>query len=124
MSHSLNTDTIEQITNEVSPSIVTAPKRRPGRPAKYAKEERQEKYREASKQWRQEHSQEYKEHRKAYYEQHSEELLKLNYEYQARARNALRLLTELLEQDQLEVKDEKYKTMINDLIKNKKTIYA
>jgi hypothetical protein len=119
---SLDTEKLEPLANENSISV-KKPRGR-GRPAKYTKEEREQKYKDASKQWRQEHSQEYKEHRKAYYEQHSEELMKLNYDYQARARNALRLLSELLEQDQLQVKDEKYKAMINDLIKNKKIIYA
>jgi hypothetical protein len=111
--------------DSITETNVETPVKRPrGRPAKYAPEERKDKYKEASKLWRQEHKQEYKEHRKAYYDQHSDELMKLNYDYQARARNALRLLSELLEQDQLQVRDEKYREMINDLVKNKKIIYA
>ena len=102
-------------TSESSPETTPAKKPR-GRPAKYAPEERQEKYKELCKNWRSDNSD--------YYATHSEIIKSQNMFNQTRARNALRLLSELMENDQIEVKDEKYKCLLNDLIKNKKIIYT
>ena len=104
---------------------INKPVKKPrGRPAKYSPEERQEKYKEASRLWKQEHKEQCNEHHKVYYRENSEFCLKQSYEYQARARNALRLLSEMLDNDFIQIKDEKYKLMANDLIKNKKIIYT
>jgi hypothetical protein len=121
MSTALNTDKLGYITNDlVAP--VTAPKRGRGRPAKYAKEEREEKYKEVSRQWKQEHKEQCYEQHKDYYKEHKEEISKMNVDYHNRARYALKLLNDLFDSDQIEIKDEKYKRTITELIKNKKII--
>ena len=122
-------DEMDSIINdsiEHSPEISQeAPvKRGRGRPAKYAPEERKERYKEAVKQWREEHKEECLEHHRSYYKKNSEVLMKNSYDHQIRARNALRILSEMIDNNTIEIKDERYKTMVNDLIKNKKKIYA
>lgn len=112
-----------QPSSEVSNTInVTPQKRGRGRPPKYAPEEREQKYRESIDKWREEHKEECKMHRKHFYNENSENLIKGNIEYQTRARNALRLLSEMLDSGELETN--KYKHLAHDLIKNKKIIYA
>jgi hypothetical protein len=118
-------DSIINDSIEHSPNISQeAPvKRGRGRPAKYAPEERKERYKELSKTWHKEHKEEYKEYQHNYYTENSETILKQSNEYHIRARNALRLLTEMIEED-INIPSEKYKTLICDLVKNKKIIYA
>ncbi len=101
----------------------TIAKKPRGRPAKYAKEEREQKYKELKKNWQREHKEEYKDYQHSYYISNSETILKQSNEYHIRARNALRLLTEMLD-EHIEIPSEKYKGLICDLVKNKKIIYA
>ena len=111
--------------SEVTQPILTleTPIKRPrGRPAKYAKEEREQKYKEASKQWKQGHREQCNEHSKVYYREHSEQVCQSNTDYQHRARHALKLLSELFDTDLIEIKDERYKQSLTELIKNKKII--
>ena len=100
----------------------TISKKTRGRPAKYTKEEREQKYKEASKQWKQEHREQCNEHSKAYYRENWEQVCQSNTEYQNRARHALKLLSELFDTDLIEIKDERYKQSLTELIKNKKII--
>ncbi len=118
MSDIVNTDNISINLN----SSIETPKRGRGRPAKYTKEEREQKYKEASKIWKQEHREQCNEHHRVYYREHWEEVGKANTDYQNRARHALKLLSELIDNGQIEIKDEKYKLSITELIKNKKII--
>ena len=71
------------------------PKRGRGRPAKYAKEEREQKYKELTKQWIQENKEHIKVQKKEYYNDNYDNILKNHKEYQERARFALRLLTDI-----------------------------
>ena len=116
---SINNDSIES-----SPKISTeAPiKRGRGRPSKYSPEERKEKQREAIDKWREENKEACRTHRKNFYNENSDQMIQSNIDYQARARNALRLLSEMLDSGELETN--KYKNLALDLVKNKKIIYA
>ncbi len=89
----LNTEKIEQLTN--SDSENTQQKRGRGRPAKYTKEEREQKYKESRVQWNKEHKEERKESYRTYYANHSDEMVKISKDYQDRSRYALKLLSEL-----------------------------
>ena len=102
--------------------IQSVPKRGRGRPAKYAKEEREQKYKELSKQWKQGHREQCNEHSKVYYRDNWEQVCQSNTEYQNRARHALKLLSELFDTGLIEIKDERYKQSLTELIKNKKII--
>lgn len=113
-----------QPSNEVSNSIpISPPKRGRGRPPKYTPEEREEHHKKAVSKWQQEHKEEYSKHRKEYYKQNSDSIQQQNIEYQTRARNALKILGEMLDSGTIEIKDERHKAMVCDLIKNKKIIY-
>ncbi len=119
----MNSITISnQETSPVS-EVETQPKRGRGRPAKYRPEERKDKYKELSKNWQREHKDEYKDYQHNYYTSNSDTILKQSNEYHIRARNALRLLTEMLD-EHIEIPSEKYKGLICDLVKNKKIIYT
>ncbi len=91
-----------------------------GRPKKYSDEERKEKYKEASKNWKLNHQSECKDFHKAYYEKNSEEIMKQTYNYQTRSRIALRLLSEMIKHD--EIKSDKYRDLVEKLINNKEII--
>ena len=106
-------------TQTVQETITKKPR---GRPAKYAKEEREQKYKELTKQWRQEHKDECNKHSQNYYREHSDQVYKSTLEYQYRARHALKLLSEMFDNNQIEIKDERYKLSVLELIKNKKVI--
>ena len=88
----LNTEKMEQLTNSDNDS---PPKKGRGRPAKYAKEEREQKYKDARVQWNKEHKEERKESYRTYYANHSDEIVKISKDYQDRSRYALKLLSEL-----------------------------
>lgn len=116
--NSITNDSIESIAN-----ISEAPvKRGRGRPSKYSPEERKEKQREAIDKWREENKEACRTHRKNFYNENSDQMIQSNIDYQARARNALRLLSEMLDSGELETN--KYKNLALDLVKNKKIIYA
>ena len=87
--------------------IQSVPKRGRGRPAKYAKEEREQKYKELSKQWSKEHK---------------EERVQSSSEYQERARFAYKLLCEIWNDDMIELKSEHHKNLIKNLVENKKIL--
>ena len=97
-------------------------KPRRGRPPKYSPEERQERYKDSVTKWRVENKDACRAHRKQFYNEHSNQLNQLNIDYQTRARNALRLLSEMIEED--EWGNNRFKELAVDLIKNKKIIYA
>jgi hypothetical protein len=122
MSSTIDNDTVPIVRAKLDSSSEV--KRGRGRPAKYSPEEREQKYKELTKQWRDVHIEECKEKRKTYYNEHSDSLVKQTTGYQMRARNALRLLSELLETNEIEFKSEKYKDLANQLVKEKKIIYA
>ena len=79
------------LSNEQVPQT----KRGRGRPAKYAKEEREQKYKESKEKWIQEHKEHIKVQRKEYYLDNYDNLLKTNRQYQERSRYALRLLADI-----------------------------
>ena len=85
----------------------TISKKPRGRPAKYAKEEREQKYKELSKQWSKEHK---------------EERVQSSSEYQERARFAYKLLCEIWNDDMMELKSEHHKNLIKNLVENKKIL--
>ncbi len=120
MSQSSCFNSLEQINNDNVTN--TQAKRGRGRPAKYSPEERKEKQREAIDKWRLEHKEACRTHRKNFYNENSDQMIQSNIDYQARSRNALRLLTVMLESGELETN--KYKDLAFDLVKNKKIIYA
>ena len=60
------------------PQEVPQTKRGRGRPAKYAKEEREQKYKESKEKWIQEHKEHIKVQRKEYYLDNYDNLLKTN----------------------------------------------
>ena len=103
-------------------SALSVPKRGRGRPAKYSPEEREQKYKEITKQWKQDHKEECLKHSQDYYKEHSEQVYKSTLDYQCRARHALKLLSEMFDNNQIEIKDERYKLSVLELIKNKKVI--
>jgi hypothetical protein len=69
--------------------------KRRGRPAKYSPEERDEKYKEASRQWKENNKDQVKENKREYYTNKYDDLLKTNRDYQERSRYALRLLNDI-----------------------------
>jgi len=75
--------------------IQPAPKRGRGRPAKYAKEEREQKYKEASKQWKDTHKERILQLNKDYYNDNQEKIIQYQKEYQDRARYAMRILNDI-----------------------------
>jgi hypothetical protein len=98
----MTTQKIEPIINDSSLlDATTPPKRSRGRPAKYTKEEREDKYKEASKVWKQEHKEYYKETQKQYYEQHSDVLCQNKKDNYERSVYALRLLNDVYNQSEL-----------------------
>ena len=70
-------------------------KRGRGRPAKYAKEEREQKYKELTKQWIQENKEHFNKQKKEYYIDNYDNVIKANKDYQERSRYALRLLNDI-----------------------------
>ena len=104
-------------------NIKTEEKKRRGRPAKYKEEERKEKYQELNRSWYHEHKNELYSKKKEIYKEKSKDIKEATMNYQNRARNAHRLLTELLEKQLIEFKDESYKKMAIDLINHKLIIY-
>ena len=68
-----------------------APKKPRGRPAKYAKEEREQKYKESRVQWNRDH----KEVQQRYYQNNHEKLSEYSKEYHEKTRIAFKLLSEL-----------------------------
>ncbi len=85
---------IEEESSPVSSTEIPI-KRGRGRPAKYAKEEREQKYKELTKQWIQENKEHLSKQKKEYYNDNYNTILKNHKEYQERARFALRLLTDI-----------------------------
>jgi len=112
-----NTPILENIKTE------DKEKKRRGRPAKYNPEERKEKYQELNRSWYHEHKNELYSKKKEIYKENSKDIKEATMNYQNRARNAHRLLTELLEKQLIEFKDESYKKMAIDLINHKLIIY-
>ena len=119
-------DSLTEMNTETSPvlSTETPVKRGRGRPAKYAKEEREQKYKETAKIWRQEHKEECKEYYRDHYSENHEKVYQHTKEYNDRARFALRVLSELWENkdNSIEFKNEKYKHVIQNLVEHKKII--
>jgi hypothetical protein len=107
-------------------NIKTEEKKRRGRPSKYKEEERKEKYKEKQKEviknWYQENKDEFNKQRKEKYKENSKEIKEASSHYQYRARNAHKLLAELLEYNIIQ--DETYRQLAIDLITNKNIIYT
>jgi hypothetical protein len=106
MSTTLNTNKLESITNDLTTSV-SPPKRGRGRPAKYAKEEREEKYKESRDQWA-------KDNMDRRYE--------LNDQYGQRVRLAYKLLCDIWNKHYLDKVDDPICLQIKDLVENKKII--
>jgi alpha-galactosidase/6-phospho-beta-glucosidase family protein len=85
----------EESQSGLSHEEVPQTKRGRGRPAKYAKEEREQKYKEAKEKCIQEHKEHIKIQKKKYYNDNYDNLLKTNRQYQERSRYALRLLADI-----------------------------
>ena len=109
MSQTLNTNNLEQLHNLHNETPITnpLPKRGRGRPAKYAPEEREQKYKEASKQWHKEHM----EDRTSYLK-----------DYQERSRTALKLLAEMWDQGIIVINSENYEGKVRNLLENRQKI--
>jgi len=92
-----NTD---QVTT--SDNTVSQVKRGRGRPAKYSKEEREQKYKEASKHWKDNNREHMLQVNKEYYNDHQKKIIQYQKEYQDRARYAMRILMDIYnDQDSL-----------------------
>ena len=83
------------------------PKRGRGRPAKYAKEEREQKYKESRVQWNRDHN---------------DLKNKSNIEYLERSRFAYRLLCDMWNKHQFDSIGNEYKHIIQELVENKKIL--
>ena len=84
--------------NSVSQAVVsleTLTKRPRGRPAKYTKDEREQKYKEIKHKWMQEHKEACASQSKEYYEAHKETVNQQKKQYQDRSREALRILQDI-----------------------------
>ena len=124
-------DSLTQMNTETSPvlssdSVILSPvKRGRGRPAKYAKEEREQKYKESTKKWLSEHKEYYKDTRKQYYDTNTDDIQKNKKEYYERSAYALRLLNDIWNHpDLIEFKSEDIKYKIQNLIEHKKIIIS
>ena len=92
--------------DSITETNVETPVKRPrGRPSKYAPEERKDKYKEASKLW----------HRESYDKQF--ECVK---NYQDRSRFALKILNDLWSENLIDIKSDKYKIIVQNLVEHKK----
>ena len=80
-------------------------KRGRGRPAKYAKEEREQKYKESRNNWN---------------KTHLEQRYQMNDEYSSRTRFAYKILCEMWENKYFDDKNDKYKNILQNLIECKK----
>jgi len=109
MSNKLDTEKLEDITNDVTSLFTTniPPKRGRGRPAKYTKEERDQKYKEARDQWA---------------KQHTNLKNKANIDYMERSRFAYRLLCDMWTNHKFDCVDTDYKIIIQELVENKKIL--
>ncbi len=87
--------------------VVTALKRGRGRPAKYSPEEREQKYKETRAQWNKEHN---------------DIKNKSNIDYLERSRFAYRLLCEMWNKNKFDEMENDYKTIIKELVENKKIL--
>lgn len=79
--------------------IEEQPKRGRGRPAKYSKEEREQKYKEVKYKWIDEHKEACAIQSKEYYEAHKETVNQQKKQYQDRSREALRILQDIWTSD-------------------------
>jgi hypothetical protein len=102
MSSNIDNDTVPIVRAKLDSSSEV--KRGRGRPAKYAPEEREQKYKNASKIWKQEHN---------------DRQNKLNTEYLDRSRFAYRLLCDMWNKQQLDLVTPEYKHIIQQLVENK-----
>jgi hypothetical protein len=84
---------------------IASTKRGRGRPSKYAPEERDQKYKELTKQWQQ---------------NHADKQFECVKDYQDRSRFALKLLNELWNDNLIEIKSDRHRTILQDLIEHKK----
>ena len=125
MSNVLNTEHLEHTTSDLNTSTIDSvpPKRRPGRPAKYAKEERGEKYKEAKQIWINENKQHLKDLRKEYYTAHQQEIIQYTKDYNERSRYALQILNALYdEKESLNSISPELRTKISYLIEHRKKV--
>ena len=82
----LSSDTID---------VQPVPKRGRGRPAKYAKEEREQKYKESKDKWKESHKDHILQLNKEYYNDNQKKIIQYQKEYQDRARYAMRILNDI-----------------------------
>jgi hypothetical protein len=114
-------------SQSVSPNRDSEVKKSRGRPAKYAPEERKEKYLEKIKNWQEENADKVKEYNrqgaKTFYDNNKEKCKTKNTDYQIRARKALIFLSDLLDHwDNLKDNSDIYKSMVREIVDNKKSI--
>ncbi len=105
---------------DIKPTVVKRPR---GRPAKYKPEEREQKYKELTKQWREENKERYSDNIKEYYEQHKEIMNTQKKEYQDRSREALRILHDIWESNDCIV-PEHIMTRVNYLFQRTKQLIS
>ncbi len=107
----------------LSVEAVPQTKRGRGRPAKYAKEEREQKYKESRVQWIQENKDHIKEQKKEYYNDNQKYLLKMNKEYISRARQALNLMNDIWNQKEaLEYFPPELRNKVQTIVEKKQVI--
>ena len=101
----------------------SAPKKPRGRPAKYAKEEREQKYKEASKQWKDNNREHVLQINKEYYNDNQKKIIQYQKEYQERARYAMHILTDIYnDQDSLSSLAPNIQYKLRNLIEQKQVL--
>ncbi len=112
-------------TSPDSRSDVSVVKRGRGRPTKYATlGEKQEKKKEQCRAWYAEHKEENNEYHRIKYREDPEKSKQRTTHRQRITGDAIRLLRELWEANQLQVTNDRFKTMIEDLVVHNKSIYT
>jgi hypothetical protein len=99
--------------SEVSPVV----KRKPGRPPKYAPEEREQKYKEARDKWLDEHKEVCYTRSKEYYETHKDELNDYHTKLKRKERQALRILRDIWKTNNWTLSDD-IKTQVHSLFQD------
>jgi hypothetical protein len=94
-----NSESSPVLTKEAQAGLshkeVPQTKRGRGRPAKYAKEEREQKYKEAKEKWKENNKEHILQLNKEYYNDHQKKIIQYQKEYQDRSRYAMRILTDI-----------------------------
>ena len=114
---------IKEAQMGLSVEAVPQTKRGRGRPAKYAKEEREQKYKEASKQWKDNNREHILQLNKEYYNDNQKKIIQYQKEYQERARYAMHILTDIYnDQDSLSHLAPNIQYKLRNLIEQKQVL--